>query len=809
MAEAQDTSAPSEHRIRVWAPRGALIALALLLIVFVAWGWRTYRQVTALRDQARELAALRVERLDELAPALEQMQEDVVRLRRSLTIPMAVAPYLGWLPRIGPTVQAAPTLLQAGELALSAGTDIWRAMEEPAIAIAVEGDLAGMKALGPAITANAQTLDRAAEDMAHALHLLGTIEAQKLHPRLTKPVAALQRSSRLLRSGMQALPLLPRLLGDEPQTWLLLAQNNDELRATGGFISSIGTLTLGGGIPDLGPLQDSYQIEDWTKPHPDPPEALRQHMGLDLWVTRDANWWPDFPSSAQDVADLYTLNQDTPIDGVIAVDMLGAARIVSALAPLTLPDGTRLGGDEVVQSLRQSWGLAKEALITDGVVITATADYTAIEVELVFEDRAGQVWFDAVELELLDDSGRPSGGGNLAVNGSFEEADSSGEPVGWELVGLGAGDGLVRDVAHTGSHALTLVGERGVDKRLVQRLDVSGRGGDVYRASAQSRGQGITTEGGLYALRVTFVHDEERQRSHDARFPNITHDWATAGTSAVVGQWWRERKDVVNHIIVAAGAKLLNPSQVDALGLLTALSDALEGRHIQFYSRDADLQGFFQRQRWAGALLEAEGDYLLVVDSNVGYNKVSPSVEQAITYEVALDSEGGPLARLTLRYRNTSQKQVDECDKFTTYTHFYEDLVEGCYWNYVRIYGPAGAELIDGRGGDEPVALLSDERGAGERTVWATSLLLEPGEERTLVIEYRLPAEVLLGAQYYALTVQKQAGTDAIPLRVIVSGSGLSPIAESPLLPTAATADRLTYETDLRVDRVLLVALER
>jgi C4-dicarboxylate-specific signal transduction histidine kinase len=133
MVEVQSTSAPHEYSARRWALRGALIALALLLIVFVVWGWRTYRQVTALRDQAREMTALRVERLDELTPALERMQDDVARLRRSLTIPMALAPHLGWLPRIGPTVQAAPTLLQAGELALSAGADIWRALEEPSL----------------------------------------------------------------------------------------------------------------------------------------------------------------------------------------------------------------------------------------------------------------------------------------------------------------------------------------------------------------------------------------------------------------------------------------------------------------------------------------------------------------------------------------------------------------------------------------------------------------------------------------------------------------------------------------------------
>ena len=41
------------------------------------------------------------------------------------------------------------------------------------------------------------------------------------------------------------LPDLPNLLGfNRPQTYLLLAQNNDELRATGGFITAIGLVGL-------------------------------------------------------------------------------------------------------------------------------------------------------------------------------------------------------------------------------------------------------------------------------------------------------------------------------------------------------------------------------------------------------------------------------------------------------------------------------------------------------------------------------------------------------------------------------------
>src|SRR5690606_22520184 len=56
-----------------------------------------------------------------------------------------------------------------------------------------------------------------------------------------KPSAAVQ----LYTAGVQLAPLLPDLLGlTEPQTYLLLLQNNHELRATGGFITAVGRVTL-------------------------------------------------------------------------------------------------------------------------------------------------------------------------------------------------------------------------------------------------------------------------------------------------------------------------------------------------------------------------------------------------------------------------------------------------------------------------------------------------------------------------------------------------------------------------------------
>ncbi|NLD71894.1 MAG: DUF4012 domain-containing protein, partial [Chloroflexi bacterium] len=513
----------------------------------------------------------------------------------------------------------------------------------------------------------------------------------------------------------------------------------------------------------------------WSKPHDDPPDPLRKYMELDLLVTRDANWWPDFPTSARRVADLYGSERDIPVEAIVAADVHAAARLLEALAPLELPGGGTLERGAVEEGLRQGWGLPDEALLTDGEVLTATAPYQAIEVAVRMTNKAGEAWIDEVTLERL---GAP--GANLVENGSFEEdADADGLPDGWTPSGLGPEDGLVDGIAREGERSLYLVGEVGREKALIQRLPIGGEAGDAFRLAAYSRTLGVEAKGGPYDLMVRLVpaEGEAPVDTLSAGFPCFTHEWASAGTAQVMLDWWSSRKDVIGLAAGAAASRLMgNPREVPWLDLLATTKALLDERHIQIYARDPALQGIIEAHGWAGAMAPATAgeDYLLVVDSNLGYNKVTASVSQTLDYVVSL-GEGAPHARLTLTYENRSAPRAEECDKFKQYAPTYQDMTQGCYWDYVRVYAPPGARLIAGSGGDEPVEAL-DEAG---RTVFGAYLVLAPGERREVQIEYALPEEI--GADgVYRLTAQKQGGTAAHPLQVIVEAPNAAAVASAP-----------------------------
>ncbi|HNP74699.1 MAG TPA: DUF4012 domain-containing protein, partial [Kouleothrix sp.] len=141
-----------------------------------------------------------------------------------------------------------------------------------------------------------------------------------------------------LREGMELAMALPELLGAHaPAEYLLLAQNPDELRATGGLIGAAGTFTLSGGRPGEVVLRYSPDIDDYANVvYPDPPQPQMRYMNIEMWLFRDANWSPDFPSAAKQARELYALGQGHAPANVVAFDPYAAQYLLGAIGPVTV-----------------------------------------------------------------------------------------------------------------------------------------------------------------------------------------------------------------------------------------------------------------------------------------------------------------------------------------------------------------------------------------------------------------------------------------------------------------------------------------
>lgn len=133
----------------------------------------------------------------------------------------------------------------------------------------------------------------------------------------------------------QTLSVLPDLLGqDQPKKYLILFQNNHEIRPTGGFIGSFAYLEVSQGkitkweVPGGG----SYDLQGYFKQRLAAPEPLT--LINPRFEFQDLNWFPDFPTSAKKISDAYEQSGGQTLDGVFAVTATVAEKLLKISGPL-------------------------------------------------------------------------------------------------------------------------------------------------------------------------------------------------------------------------------------------------------------------------------------------------------------------------------------------------------------------------------------------------------------------------------------------------------------------------------------------
>jgi hypothetical protein len=139
--------------------------------------------------------------------------------------------------------------------------------------------------------------------------------------------------------------------GTEPRTYLLVFQNYDEMRASGGFIGTYGSLKYENGAIKQLKIESIYNLDgSLTKqiaaPGPFQPDIKK-------WGMRDANWFADFPTSAKKLLEFYEMESETA-DGVIALTPKMFEDILKLIGPIEMSQyGVTLTSEnfqEVVQT---------------------------------------------------------------------------------------------------------------------------------------------------------------------------------------------------------------------------------------------------------------------------------------------------------------------------------------------------------------------------------------------------------------------------------------------------------------------------
>ncbi|MGD2206293.1 MAG: DUF4012 domain-containing protein, partial [Anaerolineae bacterium] len=507
----------------------------------------------------------------------------------------------------------------------------------------------------PVLAAAQPQLETARQELTAAEEARAQIDAAHLSPRVAGLLGRLDRYLPWFETALDGALLAPNLLGaNGARTYLILAQNNYELRPTGGFISGVGELQIENGRLTSLSFSDSYAVDNFEVPHDIPPLDFQRTLFGQLWLFRDANWDADYPTSAQRALDIYARDRDVQADGAIALDLTALQSLVAAIEPLHVEGNTvPVTGDNVLRIIQEQW----------------------------------------------------------------DESYASRETMGWK--------------------------------------------------------------------------------------------------------WGLQRKDFMGQIAGAAMDKLMTGDGVQPVELAQAVKQALDEKHILIYLTDPQAASLLRRRNWDGGLEDPtwSSDGLLVVDSNVGFDKMDANVARSIHYHVDLTAPDGPRARVTLTYENLSTKSLEACIQESRLGDSYADLMERCYWDYVRVYAPGGSQLLEGPaiplpsgsllarlGDDPPTPPLSPTLTVGGWDVWTAFFDLAPDSEITLNFDYQLPSWVLDyepgGLTRYHLWVQKQPGTKAVPFELtVVLPPGARLVHSEPADLPSPQGATLTVSTDLRTDR--------
>lgn len=131
------------------------------------------------------------------------------------------------------------------------------------------------------------------------------------------------------------------------KTFLVLFQNNMELRPGGGFIGSFGILKIKGGkIIDIRVL-DTGLFDNQIPNTETPPYPIGETFNVEGWKMRDSNWSPDFRVNAEKAQYFYHLGGgDENFDGVIAINTSVLNSLLSITGPVKIDDYPGLYNDE-------------------------------------------------------------------------------------------------------------------------------------------------------------------------------------------------------------------------------------------------------------------------------------------------------------------------------------------------------------------------------------------------------------------------------------------------------------------------------
>jgi hypothetical protein len=370
---------------RGWIAIGILAFIGLLLTVFlIIPGFALMKNVKDLRTDASLLkSALTGRDLIAMESALSKTEADLNALRDTRDRKF------GWAARFGPTKEYysdSDRFINAGLLGIDAARETLELIEPFADAAGLkvsEDQEATQVSLAESIATWVSVMPEVAENMDGVLETLGLI-GEELEPIRTekypKSIMGYEIRSNLELAQYtfimmseygpdlkEALTVVPGLLGvgSSEKRYMIIMQNDKEIRATGGFWTNYATFKINNAFlssdfssHDMYSIDHTLDIIDPYHTFPKVPGAYTNYLKVQRMYARDANISPDYPTAVEQFMYFYNLamplnpSQIKPLDGIIAIDTVVIQELLEVTGPVTV-GGVTYTSDNVVLELER------------------------------------------------------------------------------------------------------------------------------------------------------------------------------------------------------------------------------------------------------------------------------------------------------------------------------------------------------------------------------------------------------------------------------------------------------------------------
>ena len=223
-----------------------------------------------------------------------------------------------------------------------------------------------------------------------------------------------------------------------------------------------------------------------------------------------------------------------------------------------------------------------------------------------------------------------------------------------------------------------------------------------------------------------------------------------------------ERKTVFKALTRKILEKLTENSFWQKNELRKLAMEEMAQKNILLFFKDSEEQEIINKLGWSGQINQSyQGDYLMIVEANLGAKKSNAFVAREAEYTVDL-SKDAPAVNLKIKYTHSNSEK---------------DWFNDDYRAYLRIYLPYQSWLL-GVYGAEDKTEFADELG---KTVFGNWIIIPAGQEKTIEFSYLLPAR-LKDELDYRLLVQKQSGISNLPFKFVLKEGDLEEVREENII---------------------------